>query len=538
MSDNIYLVGFMAAGKSTVGRALAKALNRRFVDMDELLEHELGSSIAEAFSRRGEAAFRVAESALLRTLSNRRRLVVAAGGGAPESKKNRRIMRRSGQVVHLAADLETCTARLTPGERAARPLWKDEKSLRRLFERRQQAFAACDVTVRVDGHGPEAIAQMIIANVIPEERFSVALGQSECLIISTYRAPEVLSEFFGARKTAVLTDSNVHRLHLDRYGVASTASLLVSVRPGERSKSLNQARRVYEALGDRAFHRDDVLVAVGGGVVTDLGAYIASTYMRGMGLVMVATTLLGCADAAIGGKAAVNLGRVKNLVGSFSIPLAVILDVAAFQTLKPHHIREGLIEAYKTGLVAAPELVDFVETELPSLLRGDQALLARAAVLSARAKASVVSQDFRESGLRRILNLGHTLGHAVEGLTRFKASHGAAVALGVMAAAELSRARGMLSYNVFDRIVQTVCSIFRTKPPLPPVDEAWLLMSQDKKVRSDRLVFVLLEGKGRAVCVDDVSRSEMAQALRAVESILNDKVSTGRDREGSTEMNR
>ena len=517
MSDNIYLVGFMAAGKSTVGRALAKALNRRFVDMDELLEDELGLSIADAFARGGEAQFRAAETALLYRLSNRRHLVVAAGGGAPEKDENRLMMRRSGKVVHLSADLGTCIARLTAEGKAARPLWTDEKSLGRLFQRRQKAYADCDVTVSVDGHRREAIAHMIIARMIPDERFSASLGSSECPISATYRAPEVLSQLIGAGKTAVLTDTNVSKLHLERYDVASTSRLTVAVRPGERSKTINHARRMYEALVEGGFHRDDVLVAIGGGVVTDLGAFVASTYKRGMGLVLVATSLLGCVDAAVGGKAAVNMGRVKNLVGSFTVPLGVILDLAALRTLRRRHIREGLVEAYKTGLVAAPELAEFVEDELPSLMRGDQAILARAAVLSAQAKASVVSQDFRESGLRRILNLGHTVGHAVEGLTRFRASHGVAVAVGIMAAAELSRARGLLSRDLSDEIVHTVSKIFPTRPPLPSVDEAWALMSQDKKVRSGRLVFVLLEGKGRAVCVDDVSRSEVAKALRAVE---------------------
>lgn len=516
MSDNIYLVGFMAAGKSTVGRALAKALNRKFVDMDEVLEAEMGLSIAEAFARGGEAKFRAAESTLLRRLSGRERLVVAAGGGAPEREDNRLVMRRSGKVVHLSADLGTCIARLTAEGRAARPLWTDEASLGRLFLRRQKAYADCDVTVGVDGHGPGVIARMIMDGMIPEERFSVTLGSSECPIVATFRAPEALSRFVGLGKTAVLTDTNVSKLHLERYSVAFTSPFNVAVRAGKRSKKLNHARRMYEALVERGFDRDDILVAIGGGVVTDLGAFVASTFKRGMGLVLVATTLLGCVDAAVGGKAAVNLGHVKNLIGSFTVPLGVILDLAALRTLNRSHIREGLVEAYKTGLVAAPELADFVEDELPSLMRGDQALLARVAVLSARAKASVVSQDFRESGLRRVLNLGHTVGHAVEGLSRFKASHGAAVAIGIAVAAELSRARGLLARGLADKIVRTVHKISPSKPALPSVDEAWALMTQDKKARSGRLVFVLLEDKGRAVCVDDVSRSELAEALRAV----------------------
>jgi 3-dehydroquinate synthetase len=277
---------------------------------------------------------------------------------------------------------------------------------------------------------------------------------------------------------------------------------------------------MYEALMEGGFDRDDLLVAIGGGVVTDLGAFVASTYKRGMDFVLVSTTLVGCVDAAVGGKAAVNLGPVKNAIGCFSVPTAVVLDVAALQTLRRHHIREGLIEAYKTGLVASPELADLMEEELTQLLSGDQALLARVAVLSARAKASVVSQDFRESGLRRVLNLGHTIGHAVEGFSRYKVTHGTAVAAGMICAIELSQARGLLSVNLAERIVGTVRRISPQRTTLPPVDEAWRLMRHDKKVRSGRLIFVLLKGKGKPVCVDDVSQSELAEALRAAQQTL------------------
>jgi len=520
MTKNIYLTGFMASGKSTIGRCLAQALHRRFVDMDERLEEQFGRSIPDVFAQLGEETFRAAESALLKKLSVRRRLVVAAGGGAAERNENRRIMRQSGMIVHLAADLSTCAGRITSQERAVRPLWTDEASLRRLFEKRQSAYADCDLTVRVDMKSPDSIARMIIENLIGEERFPVELGSASCPIVATYRAPEAVSEFTGAEKIAVLTDANVRRLHLDRYEVASTAQLVATVRPGERSKGLTQAHRLYDALIAGGFDRDDLLVAIGGGVVTDLGAYVASTYKRGMRFVLVSTTLLGCVDAAVGGKAAVNLGPVKNVVGCFSTPMGVILDMASLSTLKRHHIREGLIEAYKTGLVAAPELADFVEEELPDLLAGDLELLARVAVLSARAKASVVSEDFRESGLRRVLNLGHTVGHVVEGFSRYKTSHGQAVALGIIAAVELSRARGLLSNHLAERIIGTVRRISPARPSLPPIDEAWRLMHQDKKVRSGRVVFVLLEGNGKPVFADDVSQPELANALRAVKQRL------------------
>ncbi len=513
MSSNIYITGFMGSGKTTVGRVLAGLLNREFLDTDPLLEREFGKSIPEIFRDEGEQAFRAAETALIERLSTQGRLVAATGGGIPVDPANRDTMRNSGKIAYLESSVDSCLARLDPQERDSRPLWQDVDAVRRLLERRKDAYADHDLSVSVDGKDPRAIAKSIISDLFPDRSFSARLGDRECPIVWSWNAPRVLSGLVRGSRVVILTDSTVAIHRLEAFVGDLGSPVVIEVDPGEGSKSMETANRLYEQLLEGHFDRDDLLVALGGGVVTDLGAFVASTFKRGMRFVLVSTSLLGCVDAAIGGKAGVNLGAAKNVVGCFSTPEAVILDIAALRTLSRNQVSEGLIEAYKTGLVYSAELATLVEQETQALLAGDQPLLAEVAEMAARTKAQVVSSDFRESGLRRILNFGHTYGHGVEGACRFGISHGQAVAEGMAVAAELSAARGLIPGDLADRISRTVRVLSPAEVDIPGFDEVWEIMRHDKKIKRGKLVFVLLEGVGRAICVDDVSREELSDVV-------------------------
>ena len=290
--------------------------------------------------------------------------------------------------------------------------------------------------------------------------------------------------------------------------------------PGDRSKTFKGARPIYQAMHAAHMGRGDLLVGLGGGMVTDLSAWVAGTYMRGMDFILISTSLVGCVDAAVGGKAAVNLGQVKNLVGIFTHPKAVILDLFSLGTLPRKQIAEGLVEAYKTGLIYTPPLFELIDQSLSQLLQGDLPLLAEVARLSARAKAQVVSQDFREGGLRRILNLGHTYGHALEGYNNFKFSHGQSVAAGLIVAAAISLERGLIEKPLYARILETTGKLLPKKLIWPPMDQAWNYMLGDKKNRDGKVIYVLLKGLGGHQIVDDVDRAQVESAVERVRAEL------------------
>ncbi|MBN2451801.1 MAG: hypothetical protein JXR77_15540 [Lentisphaeria bacterium] len=513
---NVYLTGFMGVGKSTVGKALAQVLRRPFVDMDTRLAEVLGMPIAQAFETVGEAHFRRLEGELLEELSGQRGLVVATGGGVPVDAGNRARMRAGGSIVLLDGAPEKIAGRLSRGAVARRPLWRDADAVRALYESRREAYADCDL--RLDALLPEIRDKVaaVLAHLIPETRLSLTLEGHPCDVVATVHGPSRVAGPAAGRRVAILTDRSVAQKHLARYVRELPGAVPIVVAPGESAKSLRHAEEVYRALLEARFERRDLLLALGGGVVTDLGGFVGATYKRGMDVVLASTSLLGCVDAAVGGKSAVNLADYKNQVGLFTVPALVVLDLEALATLPAEEIREGLVEAYKTGIALDPDLAAFIEEHFEDLSRGDLPAVAEVARVSARVKGRVVTADFREGGLRRVLNLGHTYGHAVETWHRCGVRHGQCVAAGLEVMTELSRARDLLPAAVCERILETLLRLDLRGFALPGVEEAWPIMRNDKKNVGGRVTFVLLRDLGDHLCVDDVTPAELGEALARV----------------------
>ncbi|MHB8204885.1 MAG: bifunctional shikimate kinase/3-dehydroquinate synthase [Desulfomonilaceae bacterium] len=521
MMDNIYITGFMGAGKSTIGRTLSRILKRRFVDMDEEISRNSGMSVREYFEEFGEHNFREAETKLLQKIASGKSLVVSTGGGVPTSPINRKIMRDSGKIVHLNAPLDECLGRLGVETDSVRPLWSDLTSVSALYNNRREAYADCDLLVEASKKLAEELAWEICEKLQPQRSIDVQLGGVSHPLVFTWRAHEEVSILAKPSKTFVITDKHVSRLHMERYSNVLGDATVVALKAGERSKTLGSARRLYEAMLKDRLGRDGLVVAIGGGVITDLGAFVASTYKRGVPFILVSTSLVGCVDAAIGGKAAVDLKEVKNPVGCFAAPSAVLLDLRALSALPGKYIAEGLIEAYKTGLVADPSLAELIESNVDTLLRGDLFIMAEVVRLSASAKADIVGQDFKESGRRRILNFGHTYGHAVESFNNYRLSHGVSVALGMMVAVAISENRGLLGNKLSVGIQTTLGNFVQSLAVMPSATEAWRIMMNDKKNHNGRITFVLLTGLGSPICVDDLRPEELDAAIRSVEGLKN-----------------
>ncbi|MFD8546190.1 3-dehydroquinate synthase [Streptomyces sp. NPDC059649] len=280
-------------------------------------------------------------------------------------------------------------------------------------------------------------------------------------------------------------------------------AIAVQLPNAEESKTVEVAAYCWKALGQSGFTRSDVIVGVGGGATTDLAGFVAATWLRGVRWIAIPTTVLGMVDAAVGGKTGINTAEGKNLVGAFHPPAGVLCDLAALDTLPVHDYVSGLAEVIKAGFIADPVILDLIEADPEAAKRPDGAHTAELIERAIRVKAEVVSADLKESGLREILNYGHTLAHAIEKNERYNWRHGAAVSVGMVFAAELGRIAGRLDDATADRHRAVLASVGL---PLTYRGDQWpkLLetMKVDKKSRGDRLRFIVLDGLAKPTVLE------------------------------------
>jgi 3-dehydroquinate synthase len=289
----------------------------------------------------------------------------------------------------------------------------------------------------------------------------------------------------------------------------------ILVPDGERYKTLQTVGRIYDALIRADADRGSAIVALGGGVIGDTAGFAAATFLRGIALVHIPTTLLAQVDSSIGGKVGVNHPLGKNLIGAFHQPAAVLIDPLLLRTLPRREFRSGLYEVVKYGMIASRDLFDRVARDIKAICARDPAVLLPAIIDSCRIKVDVVSRDERESGLRRILNFGHTVGHALEAATKYRRfRHGEAIAYGMLAAADLAVARGALA----ERARQALARLITQLGPLPPVvdlpiGEVLEVTRRDKKVVDGKLHFVIAIQIGATMTIDDVTEEELRSVL-------------------------
>jgi len=314
-----------------------------------------------------------------------------------------------------------------------------------------------------------------------------------------------------AQRALLVTNPTVGRLYgktvLDQLAGSGVEAVLAEVPDGEEYKALSMAEGLYDLAYSRELDRRSPVLSLGGGVVGDLAGFVAATYLRGVPFVQIPTTLLAQVDSSVGGKVAVNHPRGKNIIGAFYQPAVVLADLGALQTLPPREIRAGLAEVIKYGVIADGEFFGWLEDNLEKALELDPAACQKMVEVSCRIKADIVGADETEQGVRAVLNYGHTVGHAVESLTGYKAyRHGEAVAIGMAVAAEMAVGLGMLDRREKDRLVSLLVRAGLPVNVPGHLDKKDLLASlrRDKKVISSRLTFVLPRAIGRVEIVRDV----------------------------------
>jgi 3-dehydroquinate synthase/shikimate kinase/3-dehydroquinate synthase len=516
----IVLVGFMGAGKTTVGRKLSLMAGLPFVDVDENIERRTLKEIGEIFSSEGEPAFRALERAAIAEALAGEEAVLSVGGGALEDPLTRTDLEWH-DVVHLDVSFPEALRRV--GGDGSRPMLSrgDPKAL--YDERRRHYERVARVSVATDGKDPRTVAE----EVARELGIEVA-GDVERVVVNVRPPYEVvvgedllarfdgfLPNMEGAEKAAIVTHRSLRALAepiaeaLRRLGLSET---VYEVPEGEDAKSLDHASSLYDGFAEATLHRRDLVVAVGGGVVSDLAGFVASTYNRGMPVLHVPTTLLGQVDAAIGGKTGVNLRSGKNLVGTIHQPCLVVCDVATLVSLPDEEFVSGLAEVAKYGFIEDPDLLGLLVSGAPALHARDARLLREVIARCAAIKAAIVSVDERETGIREVLNYGHTFAHAVEQTSGFSFRHGHAVALGMMAAAYLAHELGRIDIEVVDRhkeVLEALRLPVRATLDIDVLEKAWI---RDKKYRGG-MRFVLLSSLGKAETGVTVDRSAIERAL-------------------------
>jgi shikimate kinase/3-dehydroquinate synthase len=522
MLPNIVVTGFMGTGKTSVGRELARRLKRTFIDMDDCLATREGPSVPEIFAHHGESYFREKEADLWAELSGSTNLVIATGGGTLVSPANRQLCDES-LVVCLTCSEAEIKRRLARTK--DRPLLA---SIEELLTRRQLAYAQLPFHVDTTGRAVAEVADLVLAlyerppgrerDDSPARQTLVRVpGGSYPVLVGTgllARAGEVLRQHVTPGPLAVLTDRAVSSLYADSLltslAEAGFAPNLVEIPQGEEHKNLDTLMMLYDRLVDLRWERDRPVLALGGGVVGDVGGLAAATFMRGLPLVHIPTSLLAMVDSSLGGKVAVNHPRGKNLIGAFKNPLLVLTDPAVLCTLPRRELRSGLAEVVKAGLVGSEQLFEQLE-------RSGRQNLSWIVWQAMLVKVAVVEQDPLDQAGRAVLNLGHTFGHAIELLSAYDLRHGEAVSIGLCVAARLAVRLDVCPAAVEARLVALLdrFDLPTRYSGLNPTD-IWKAVALDKKRQGGRWRFVLPTAVGHAVVRDDVPKALMLEALAEV----------------------
>jgi shikimate kinase / 3-dehydroquinate synthase len=564
----IYLVGFSGTGKSTVAKLVAAQLGWRVFDLDHLIAERAGMTIPLIFEREGEPGFRLREAEALRDVSAEGAFVVATGGGAAVRAENRRVMASRGWIIALEGRPETLHSRIQlqlqkADPDAIRPMLDAVYPLdqvRALKHSRQSVYALADWTVHTDRLTPGQVAAEVVRarDLLEETSEPMALADVPASAIRHSLSPELpppvvvaagpwpYQAVVGwshlhslgaqmrkvlprARKVAALTDAATWA----RLGDRVRASLLEvglelhvrAVEPGEQVKTLDQASTLYDWLIDAKLHREDVFLVVGGGAIDDLGGFVASTYMRGIALVKVPTSLEGMVDTAIGGKSALNHKRASNLVGTFHHPRLAWADASLLRDEPERQRRAAFAEVVKyamlenslmPGEAIGASLLDEVERHVTDLLALERPVILGVIARCVALKAQVVAADERDMGhLRILLNYGHTVGHALETATGYAVPHGEAVAIGMVVEARLAVLLGQIDAALEDRQRQLLRR-FGLPTALPPVSLERLLdlIQRDKKVFGDAPRWILPCGLGRAAVSTSVADAQLRHALK------------------------
>jgi shikimate kinase/3-dehydroquinate synthase len=497
----IVFIGFMGAGKSTALAAARKA-GLETVEIDELMETELGKPIRQAFEEDGEEAFRAREAEVVGSLlENADGGAIALGGGSILSERVRKALDRH-IVVLLEIDAGEAWRRI---EGTERPLATSEADVEALLAERAPLYEEL-----ADAVVPTA-DKRVVERALPTIQALAGMPDGTRLLWAPTQSGDypvfVGRDLLGTDwwplegRRFCVTDGNC-----ERYAGRVRSEKVIAIPPGEKSKTLERVAEVVLELAALGMTREDHVVAVGGGVVGDLAGFCAHVYQRGVPVVQVPTTLVAQVDSAYGGKTGVDIGELKNYAGAYHQPAAVLTDTSVLATLSPRERAAGFVEVIKTGLLAGGDLWERVR----GLEAIDTEALDDVVFACARYKCGVVAADERDAGLRHVLNLGHTVGHAIEGVSDFSYLHGEAIGLGLLAALRISDAP-----DLRDQVEEILRShdLPVTLDRAVAVDDVLAVLERDKKRTTAGVGFVLLSEPGKPRTGEIVDPAKVREAV-------------------------
>lgn len=540
MQQNIFLVGLMGAGKTTVGKVLAKRLGLKFIDSDQEIEARTGATISWIFEIEGEKSFRDREVETIAELASQQGIVLATGGGSVIRPETREVLKKCGIVIYLRASVGNILKRTQHDK--SRPLLQTKNRRAKLEalsrEREPMYQEVADIVVDTGRPNVHAMVQFIInqikkfqkKNGIDRQKrssihspkkgnLSMQLSTTQQLKVDLgersypieigpglLENQTLIAKTVKGQRVAIITNDVVAPLYLNRlthtFKSLNKEVISLILPDGEKEKNWASLMKIFDFLMSNKCDRKTTLVALGGGVIGDMTGYAAASFMRGVPFVQVPTTLLSEVDSSVGGKTGINHPLGKNMIGAFYQPEAVIADTSTLNSLPDTELSAGMAEVIKYGCIVDADFFSWLEQNTEKLLKRDPVALAYAIKRSCEIKAEVVHRDEKEStGVRAILNFGHTFAHAIEAGMGYGAwLHGEAVGCGMIMAADLSVRMGLLNPVTANRIRELVKKS-RLPEYAPNMEtERWVdLMRVDKKNVNGEIQFVLLKKLGETV---------------------------------------
>ncbi|CCU79347.1 3-dehydroquinate synthase [Halanaerobium saccharolyticum subsp. saccharolyticum DSM 6643] len=522
----IVLTGFMAAGKTTVGKKIAAYKNFNFYDSDDLITEREEMSIKEIFEIKGEKYFREVEKRVITELLNSKEdLVLAPGGGAVLNQELREMMINKAEVFCLDISAEEVLKRNSESK-IVRPLLEVDKPLdmvRSLLEERNQYYAEIPFHIDSEKYSAEAIADIIIAE-LPDQKLNIEIKNKDqaypVIIDQEYKQnsfESVISKVRN-RKVLLLADKKVIAEHSEPVikKLKNAADVIeFNLEAGEKIKDLSVLEKIYTLLYENSFSRSDYLIAFGGGTIGDLGALAASTFLRGIKLIQMPTTLISQLDSSVGGKTAVNFRETKNLIGSFYQAEIVYYQLEWLKTLEKAELKSGLGEVIKYAILGGNPLFNILKENKDKILELDKDLMLEISKISLQMKDYYVSQDVKDQGQRKKLNLGHSFGHAVEGAEKFRYKHGEAVVMGIAFTAFLSNKIGSLSDQSFKEIIELINIYDYQLFPSAAVGAEKLAsyIAHDKKIADNKMWWVLINDIGDTYLSDKFDHNNIQKHM-------------------------